>query len=250
MLPMRRLILLAEDDAVTREVISTQLRGLGFVVDATASVLEASELGTQRPYTALIFDRHLLGGDAIGLLESFRARADHPNFETPAIAMSAELLDTDVDLLLAVGFADAIEKPASLARLRRALMQCGLHSAPIVEAAAAASEPAGTYERAEPLDDALGVQACGSPEVLAGLRALLAAELADYLAAILRGLDRHDAAAVNEVLHRMKSALGFCGASEMLRLLAALQSAPLDRKRFAELAAGAQRLSDQLGRNR
>lgn len=248
---MSRLILLAEDDAVTREVISTQLRGLGFAVDATASVREASELGAQRPYTALIFDRHLLGGDAIGLLQSIRAHADHPNLDTPAIAMSAELLDSDVDLLLAAGFADAIEKPASLARLQRALMQCGLHnSTGIIDARAAASEPTRNYERTEPLDDALGIQACGSLEVLLGLRALLAAELADYLAAIVGGIDRQDAAAVSEVLHRMKSALGFCGASEMLGLLAALQKAPLDRARFAGFAAGAQRLSDQLIQNR
>ncbi len=250
MLPMSRRILLAEDDAVTREVVSTQLRGLDFVVDAIASVREASELGAQRPYTALIFDRHLLGGDAIGLLQSFRAHADHPNLDTPAIAMSAELLDSDVDLLLGAGFADAIEKPASLARLQRALMQCGLHSASIVDAGAAASEPTRSYDRSESLDDALGIQACGSLEVLLGLRALLAAELADYLAAIEGGIDRQDAVAVSEVLHRMKSALGFCGAGEMLCLLAALQQAPLDRERFAGFAAGAERLNDQLIRNR
>jgi two-component system, OmpR family, response regulator len=248
MLPMQRLILLAEDDPITREVVATHLRNLGLRVEATASVSEARVLASRETYSALVFDRNLQGGDAISLLADIRGNSGHLNAGTPAIAMSAELHDADVDQLLAAGFADAIEKPVSLLRLQLALAQCGVACAGgcAEPAAALAPQLIAACTGIEVLDDDLGVQACGSTEVLSGLRGLLAIELPGYLSAIAAAMARQDALAVDEVLHRLKSALGFCGAREMLQLLQRLQIAPLQHEHFDALRAGAQRLIDRL----
>jgi len=71
---MSRVILLAEDDPITREVIGTHLRQLGFLVDSTASTTEAARLGARRTYSALVFDRNLQGGDASLLVCAIIAR--------------------------------------------------------------------------------------------------------------------------------------------------------------------------------
>jgi len=209
-------ILLAEDDPIAREVLTAHLDALGLSVHATASASEARALGANRRYFALLFDRRLLGGSGIEVLRDFRNDHDHPNHDTPAIAMSAELDDELMDALFAAGFVDAMEKPVTPARLRIALNGCVTLP---VSAAAAFAEPGAVSGERAVLDDAAGLRACGSASVLEGLRGLLAAELPGYAEDLRSAHERGDARSFADTRHRLRSALGFCGATELLGVL-------------------------------
>lgn len=224
MLARKPRILLVEDDAITREVVQAHLLALGCRVDAATRVSQALDLGSRHTFDALVFDCQLGDGDAPALLAALRASSSGPNQRTPAIAMSAELDDARFDFLIGCGFADAMEKPIHRSRLRHALSICGISG--LTEARAAiAAHPTG---EAPVLDDAAGLQACGSNEVLMGLRLLLAQELPVYRAQLEVACAEHDEAMLRACVHRMRSALGFCGARELLDLLNESDSGTLD----------------------
>jgi HPt (histidine-containing phosphotransfer) domain-containing protein len=129
--------------------------------------------------------------------------------------MSAELDDARFDALIEAGFADAMEKPIHRSRLRHALTICG-----VTGLGDARPQSASETLTADPvLDDAAGIQACGSSEVLIGLRLLLAQELPVYRTQLDTAHAARDDVMLRACVHRMKSALGFCGARQLLCLL-------------------------------
>ncbi len=216
MLSRRPSVLLAEDDPITREVVQVHLVALGCRVRSTSTVFDAIALGGSRPFDALVLDCQLDGGDAGMVLRALRADAAGPNAQTAAIAMSAELDDFRFDALIEAGFADAMEKPIHRSRLRHALAATGVSGLLDSQTNLA---PMANHESPPVLDDTAGLQACGSVEVLTGLRLLLAQELSLYRAQIDDANARGDLAAMRGCVHRMKSALGFCGAAELTSLL-------------------------------
>jgi len=224
MLAAKPRILLVEDDAITREVVQAHLSALGCRVDVAVLVSQAIEIGSNQAFDALVLDCQLGDGDAQTLLQALRTPGQGPNQHTAAVAMSAELDDVRFDALIEAGFADAMEKPIHRSRLRHALSICGISG--LTEArAATAPHPTG---EALVLDDAAGLQACGSNEVLMGLRLLLAQELPVYRAQLEVARAAHDEAMLRACVHRMRSALGFCGARELLDLLNESDSGALD----------------------
>lgn len=216
MLPIKPSILLAEDDPIAREVILVHLLALGCAVTNTAAVAEAIALCDTQRFDALLLDCQLAGGAAEAILQYLRAPSGGYNRHTPAIAISAEMDDARLATLIEAGFADAMEKPVQRERLRVALSLCAVTG--MIESTAAPMIQSST-EPTSVLDDLAGLQACGSAEVLRGLRGLLAAELPVYRAEIDAAIANSDAAAMNDCVHRMKSALGFCGATELRELL-------------------------------
>ncbi|MDZ4811200.1 MAG: response regulator [Pseudomonadota bacterium] len=216
MLSRQPSVLLAEDDPITREVVQVHLVALGCLVRSTSSVTDAIALGGCHRFDALVLDCQLDGGDAGMVLRALRANAAGPNAQTAAIAMSAELDDFRFDALIEVGFADAMEKPIDRSRLRHALAANGV--AGLLDSQTSMA-PMANHESPLVLDDTAGLQACGSVEVLTGLRLLLAQELSLYRVQIDDANARLDIAAMRGCVHRMKSALGFCGASELKSLL-------------------------------
>jgi CheY-like chemotaxis protein len=215
MLAAKPRILLVEDDAITREVVQAHLSALGCRVDAAVLVSQAIEIGSNQAFDALVLDCQLGDGDAQTVLQALRTPGQGPNQRTAAVAMSAELDDARFDALIEAGFADAMEKPIHRSRLRHALTTCGVTG--LGEARPqSASE---TLAAAPILDDAAGIQACGSSEVLIGLRLLLAQELPMYRTQLDTAHAARDDVILRACVHRMKSALGFCGAKQLLSLL-------------------------------
>jgi CheY-like chemotaxis protein len=231
-------ILLVEDDAITREVVLAHLLALGCRVDAATQVSQAIDLGSRQAFDALVLDCQLGDGDAPTLLRTLREAPGGPNQRTAAIAMSAELDDVRFDSLIECGFADAMEKPIHRSRLRHALSICGISG--LTETRHAASADAAS--EAQVLDDAAGLQACGSNEVLMGLRLLLAQELPVYSAQLQVARSESDAAMLRACVHRMRSALGFCGARELLDLLNESETRALEPAVFASWQAAIDRL--------
>ena len=219
-------ILLAEDDPVSLAFLTSALQELGCEVEAVADGNAAHTATLVENFDLLILDHHMPGLDGDRVLEVTRANPYGKNQDVPAIATTA---DPDSQLhqrLRNAGFERVLLKPSSKSRLRMVLHELGM-----------------VYGEDEPalLDDAAGLAASGSAEILSALRGLFATEL-DVLARDFDSLLR-DRTAMSERLHRLRAACGFCGAVALQTAAAELSDAVQggDPARIADRAGEFQR---------
>jgi len=212
---------LAEDDPVSLAFLTSTLQELGCEVEAVVDGAAAETAALVENFDLLILDHRMPGLDGDRVLEIVRANPQGRNRNVAAIATTA---DPDPQLhqrLRNAGFQRVLLKPSSKSRLREALQDLGLTD--------------GEDEHAL-LDDAAGLAASGSTEILSALRSLLATEL-DTLACDLDALLR-DRTALADRLHRLRAACGFCGAVALQAAAAELSDAlhAGDTARVAECA--------------
>ncbi len=237
-------ILLAEDDPIALEVLASHLGLLQLPYQAFGSFREVAQALQERRYAALILDLNLFGGNSSVLLRAIRADRSSLSHDSPALAISAELRPELRLQLQADGFSAALQKPISLVDLRTALAEAGL---PIDATRTVAPQASPATDRPV-LDDGAAVTACGSLAVVVGLRSLLAAELPGHARRIRAALADSDDESMRDTVHRLRSALGFCGGAELLERLSALPAGVPDPEQLAPVWTAFERLSRALPR--
>jgi signal transduction histidine kinase/CheY-like chemotaxis protein/HPt (histidine-containing phosphotransfer) domain-containing protein/HAMP domain-containing protein len=120
-IPLR--VLLAEDNAVNQKVALLVLGRLGYRADVASNGLEVLEALTRQPYDVILMDVQM--PDLDGLETTRRIRADRgPRARPWIIAMTANAMQGDREMCLAVGMNDYVSKPvradALVAALERA----------------------------------------------------------------------------------------------------------------------------------
>ncbi|HRG14572.1 MAG TPA: response regulator [Pseudomonadota bacterium] len=189
-------VLLVDDEPIVREVLGAQLRALGHVVALAASGSAAAAAAANDRFDVVVVDQRLDGEDGRTLLQRLR---DVDGTRTArAIAISAELDAARAAELKAVGFAATLEKPVDITQLNAALSAAELASS---------------------LDDAAALAIWGRMDTVRTLRGMLRDELPMYRDLIEAALARRDENALRDVLHRMKSSAGFCGAIPLTRFI-------------------------------
>jgi signal transduction histidine kinase/DNA-binding response OmpR family regulator len=125
-------VLLAEDNAVNREIATEMLRSLGCRVVQASDGQEAIARLDQSPYDLILLDCHMpiLDGFEVArtvrqaeqALASAASAADAASGErTPIIAITANALSGDRERCLAAGMDDHLGKPFSRAQLREVM---------------------------------------------------------------------------------------------------------------------------------
>ena len=109
-------ILLVEDHADTREVLSRLLAGLGFVVTAVGSVKDAVEAAERQPFDLLLSDIGLPDGSGMDVMKHVAARHG-----LKGIALSGFGQDEDVRRSRDAGFATHITKPVNVQMLQQVI---------------------------------------------------------------------------------------------------------------------------------
>jgi CheY-like chemotaxis protein len=196
-------VLLAEDDAVSREFLFEAIRACGGDPGACADGPAALARAREGHWNLLVLDHHLPGMNGEAVLAALRAEPGQAIPVPPALATTAEP-DSARTLLLEAGFAQVLAKPVSLDALRAALAPFGC--------------------AAGPLDDGNALRACGSLSAVERLRRLFAEQ---ELPRIQDDFERcaGDPQALRPTLHRLLASCGFCGATALARACSALHDA-------------------------
>jgi CheY-like chemotaxis protein len=193
-------VLLAEDDAVSREFLCEAIRACGGEPTACADGPGALALAREGRWDLLILDHHLPSMNGEAVLAALRSDAVPI---PPALATTAEP-DSVRTMLLGAGFAQVLPKPVAFEVLRDVLMQFGCE--------------------ANALDDDNALRACGSHSAVERLRRLFAEQ---ELPRIQDEFDRSadDPHTLRPTLHRLLASCGFCGATALARACGALHDA-------------------------
>jgi CheY-like chemotaxis protein len=213
-------VLVVDDDSVARQYLAEVLQALGAQVELADCGSRAHALARAQRYDLLVVDRRLPDAEAGAWLQSLRADPAAQSRTTKALVHSAELQPADRDRLLAAGFAAAHEKPVPHQALDALLGARAQTQAP------SPAIPAG--DEPPVLDDAAALEACGSREILAGLRQLLHAELAQHRRDLSQAFASKDRVAIDALAHRLTGAARYCGTPALLVALSRLHAGAPD----------------------
>jgi DNA-binding response OmpR family regulator len=229
-------LLLIEDDPSIRRFVALALEELPVELHAAASLAEARQRLSERPWGLIVCDLMLPDGSALTLLADPAARAAAGS--APWAMMSAGLTPERRTELAALGVTVCLDKPVSLATLEAAV-QAVLQSAgpdPRGSDAKPAADPTADgppAPRPPPADapwppaqaEALARHFGGDAELFGDFRRDVLRQLPQDAAEGDLACQRQDAAGLRRVAHSLKSVLTLIGEPELSLQARALEDA-------------------------
>jgi CheY-like chemotaxis protein len=113
-------ILLAEDNQVNQKVALRQLQKLGYRVDVVNNGQEALEQLARKVYDVILMDCHMPVLDGYAATAAIRQLPDRRR-DTAIIALTASVMQSDLEQALAVGMNDFLSKPVKIEQLQQVI---------------------------------------------------------------------------------------------------------------------------------
>ena len=241
-------VLLAEDNAVNREVMVDLLQAVGLTVDTAGDGQQALHMARQaqregQGHALVLMDMQMPVLDGLDTTRAMRAEPALAGL--PIVALTANAFDDDRQACEAAGMNGFIRKPVDPDTLYRCLLQW-LPALPL-PAAAAGSEA--SLPQVEGLDLARGLQVCGGdPALYQRVLKAFARSHADDAARLTSLLAERDAAGLRLAAHSLKGAAGAIGAEALteaargleLALRGETEAAPVEPAALARLVEALQ----------
>ncbi|MEA2451275.1 MAG: two-component system, sensor histidine kinase and response regulator [Thermoleophilaceae bacterium] len=203
-------VLVADDNAVNRELMVRQLAKLGVSADAVATGAAAVSAAREIAYDAVLMDRHMPDGDGV---EAARAiRSGERGRRLPIVAVTASASSDEIEACLAAGMDACLTKPFSTAQLGEALaamLPGGGSDIDGSEDAAALERLRADLGEEEDVRRIAGMYVDGLPVAREGMA---------------RALADRDAPGLGRLAHRLRSSSATFGASRLARLASELEA--------------------------
>jgi CheY-like chemotaxis protein len=119
---MKRRILVVEDNAPSRELLSDWLDLEGYGVVAASGLEEAFAVFADQPPHAVLLDVQLGLDDGLSLAKWVRGNPQFRN--TPIIAVTAHAMVTDQERVMQAGCNACVSKPIDFGLLKKHLTNC------------------------------------------------------------------------------------------------------------------------------
>lgn len=260
----RARLLLAEDNAVNREVALDLLRGVGLAVDVAEDGIEALELARQHHYDLVLMDLQMPNLDGLGATHAIRELKGWA--EIPILAMTANAFDEDREAARLAGMSDHVAKPVDPEQLFASLLKW-LPAVSGEEGAeerceGASDESDGASDESEGVTErsvlAALAELTGLLDLEAGLKVvrgnttsyrrvlcLFAEGHLEDVERLTAFIERGELAAAQQLAHALKGAAGNVGATAIYALASTLDSALKQQDQVAAVAALAP-LAEQL----
>jgi len=231
----RRVILVAEDNAINQEVLRELLAELGYEAHIVGTGLEALTALEQYAYPVVLMDCQMPELDGYAAAREIRRREVGAQHVT-LIAVTAHAFEGEREKALAAGMDDFVTKPISAALLGEVISRWWPKSL--------VREP----ESGERLASAEGDAGSASPDVPRALdpnvprspavAKIFMKHVPDQLEAIGRALQARDAAALKAASHKLKGSCLAVGVPRMAELSGSLEDGKGEQQAaFAELCA-------------
>jgi CheY-like chemotaxis protein len=223
--PVRPLrVLVAEDHAVNRKVVTLLLRKRGHIVRAVdngRAAVRAVE-GTARPFDVVVMDLQMPVMGGLDAARAIRRREGGGSRRVPIIALTAHALRGDRERCLEAGMDDYLPKPIDIDQLTVAVERLG--AGRVRETTSGTPAPG-----VETFDETAALGYTGGDRRL--LRRALGLFRSDYPASLRRmerAIGRRDREALRQSAHALKGAAATVGGNAVRQSAAALENAAHD----------------------
>ena len=127
-------ILLVEDDKINQVVAQMTLEELDCQVDIANNGMEGVEMSANQHYDLVLMDLHMPVLDGYAATQRIREREQQTNTHLPIVAMTANIIASDLEKCLEVGMQDTLTKPIERTNLEKILKKwINLKPAPVEE---------------------------------------------------------------------------------------------------------------------
>ena len=104
-------ILVVDDDADIRDLVSTKLESSGYEVETAGDGVAGLDLATNNDYSLVISDVMMPGMSGVDMVRMMRAAT--PPISVPVILLTAKNQERDIESGFAAGITDYVVKPFS-----------------------------------------------------------------------------------------------------------------------------------------
>jgi PAS domain S-box-containing protein len=207
-------ILLAEDNAVNRQLVVRLLEKRGHLVRTAKNGREALEILPNERMDLVLMDMQMPEMDGAEAMRRIRAEEKSTGAHIPIIAVTAHALKGDREKCMEAGADDYISKPIQPAELygaieRNLAARAGEKQAPGNPLQGSQVEVINEKELLEHVQ--------GDRELLAEMIELFRDEAASLIRDLRDGINRSDATAIGKAAHTLKGALGNFGSGPAYR---------------------------------
>ena len=219
--PLR--VLIAEDNAVNRKLVTTLLRQRRHLVKAVENGRAAVEAVRAGGWDVVLMDLQMPEMGGLEATRAIRAAEGTTGGRVPIVALTAHAMPGDRERCLAAGMDDYLSKPIDVARMidvvERLGRQTGGASPRTIPASAGAAASDGpTFDEAAAL-----TYAGGDRRLLRQVVGLFRSDAVVRVRAIGRAIRARDAEAVRVAAHTLKGAAAAVGAGSGRALAASLE---------------------------